>query len=159
MIALFSREFVNLPLLCGTAEHTPRWLWPSNQRSPSFRSQLWRFLLLSQMIYCMSRPNVLLFLSPFYSQLGQRSAFFYNPAVWSCPLPSSFLDPPGQRPAPLCGPVPVVTTPHCVLPQAIDRTRCRLMASSRNPATFSLSSFRENTACLGQETTGFPFER
>lgn len=34
------------------------------------------------------------------------------------------------------------STHHCVLPLANARTLCRLIASSRNPATFSLSSCR-----------------
>lgn len=42
--------------------------------------------------------------------------------------------------------------PHCVLPEASARTRCRLMASSKNPATFSLSSYTEQIKeCLGKK--------
>ncbi|TNN60521.1 hypothetical protein EYF80_029244 [Liparis tanakae] len=55
-----------------------------------------------------------------------------------CPLPSS--TPVVNAGAPQSGPAAVVAPPHCVLPEASARTRCRQMASSRNPATFSLSS-------------------
>lgn len=79
-------------------------------------------------------------------QLGQLSSLYLFPQLrdsaffwyWST---NSTTGPtyPGQQ-------VQWARTPHsahhCVLPLANARTRCRLMASSRNPATFSLSSCR-----------------
>lgn len=120
----------------------PWCLWSSNQRSLRFLSQSWHFHLMSKMIYWLSRPSILLYLSP-YPQLG---LFPLLPAVWSCPLPSPFPRFEWSTPqAPLSGPAAVVTPPHCVLPAASALTRCRLIASSRNPATFSPSSCSGHT--------------
>lgn len=99
---------------------------------------------------------------------GQRPSVFVpvlSPAMWApstplcsqlcdpSPLPSPFLHPCGQRPGPHClGLLLSWPPPHCVLPEASARTRCRLMASSRNPATFSLSSYTQQTKeCIGKK--------
>lgn len=56
-----------------------------------------------------------------------------------CPL--LFFDHRGQHPMTLSAGLDVaMTTPQSVPPEASARTRCRLMASSRKTATFSLSS-------------------
>lgn len=115
----------------------PWCLWSSNQRCCRYLSQCWRFLLVSGMIYWLSS----LCLSPFYPQLGQLPPLLLFLAVRSCLLPCTFLNPCGQHPGPLyLGQRAVVTPLHNVLPEVSVRTRCRLMASSKNPATFSLSS-------------------
>lgn len=60
-----------------------------------------------------------------------------------CPL--LFFDQRGQRPMTLGAGLDIaMTTPQSAPPEASARTRCRLMASSRNPATFSLSSYAFN---------------
>lgn len=60
-----------------------------------------------------------------------------------CPL--LFFDQRGQRPLTLGAGLDIaMTTPQSAPPEASARTRCRLMASSRNPATFSLSSYAFN---------------
>lgn len=66
---------------------------------------------------------------------------------WSDPsrCPLLFFDQRGQRPMTLGAGLDIaMTTPQSAPPEASARTRCRLMASSRNPATFSLSSYAFN---------------
>lgn len=84
--------------------------------------------------------------SPYFeiSQLAQLSSLSLFP--WFCPLLSPVLTHAinngahlSRRPS-LGQTPPPPHTHHCVLPLANARTLCRLIASSRNPATFSLSS-------------------
>lgn len=134
MIALLRREFVNIPLLCGIAEHS------HDASGPPTRGAFGSFLRagvssfpLGWFIDCQG-PASFCICPLFYPQLGQLQPC--NPAC--CPLPLSIRVVTAQ--APPSGPAAVMTPPHCAPPEASARTRCRLMASSRNPATFSLSS-------------------
>lgn len=139
MIALLGREFVNVPLLCGVAGHSRDASGPPTRGALGFSLGAAVFLpshwddLLSVKA---QHPSVFV---PLVSPAGSApsvpgcvmlpAALYLSPPVWSMPW------------APLSGPAAVVTPPpHCVLPETSARTRCRLMASSRNPATFSLSS-------------------
>lgn len=100
--------------------------------------QLWRLLAPSRVSHSSTRPTLLLDLrTTSFIPSPEVSAVFTPP---SCPPiihPSCFLYAHQQA---VFGLVSVASLPHCVPPDASDRTRCLLMASSRNPATFSLSS-------------------
>lgn len=117
----------------------PWCLWSSNQRCLRFRSHCWRFLL-SGMDYWLSMPSVLLYMSFFIPCWALCSLSFQLCDPACCPLP--FLILVVNARAPLSGPAAVVSPPHCALSEASARTRCLLMASSRYPATFSLSSYK-----------------
>lgn len=101
MVALLGREFVNLPLLCGNAEHSHDASGPptagacSSSLSAGGSSSSW-------MIFWLLRSSALLCLSPFSPQLGQLPPLPLVPAVPSCPILSSFLSPCSQHPRPLC---------------------------------------------------------
>ncbi len=100
MIALLGRDVCQSSTALWDCWTQPWCLWPANQRFGGLLSQLWRFLLPSGMIYRLSRPSFLLYLSPFLPQLGQLPSLSQFLAVWSCPLPSPSLDPCGQYPGP-----------------------------------------------------------
>lgn len=122
-----------------------RWSQPCSLRSSNQR----RLRFLSQHQHSSSfslglfRLSIHLYLSPFLSPAGSAPS---APSVPDCViLPAALLlsfsiyvvDAPGPsvRASRCHDPLP-----HCVLPEASARTRCRLIASSRNPATFSMSS-------------------
>lgn len=100
----------------------------------------------AQVLLSWGVPLFLLGSPPYFEipQLDQLSSLSLFP--WFCLLLSSCIDPRHQQWGPSLqatqsGPDPRPTH-HCVLPLANARTLCRLIASSRNPATFSLSSCR-----------------
>ena len=144
MTALLGREFVNVPLLCGTAEHS------HDASGPPSRGALGSSLSCGGSSFSLhlkaQLPSVLVPLqSPSwdgsYRSLSlsfSLSSRLCNPS--RCPLSLSRCAL-WSTPGPLWLGQPVLwPPPHCVLPDVSARTRCRLMASSRNPATFSLSS-------------------
>lgn len=118
------------------------------------------FLHLSAVIHCQDADSLFVLSASWVSSCLSTS--IPVPAVWSRPLPSPFLHSRGWCPGPSawasrhrrhrCRD----PRPHCVFPEACARTRCRLIASSRNPATFSLSSYTEHrfkTMCETSTTT------
>lgn len=127
---------------------TQSWcLWPSNQRCLWLLSQFPRVSSFSLGWFTDCQGPASFCICPFFlSPAGSAPIALSVPGCVIPPAALSLFDPCGQRRAPLSGPAAVVTPPHCVLPEASARTRCRLMASSRNPATFSLSS------CTGHRT-------
>lgn len=145
MIALLGRELVNLPLLCGIAEHSHDASGPLTRGAFSsfLRAGVSSFFLgwftdcQGPACFCICPLFIPSWVSSFLSQLCDP---------FHCTLP--FLIRVINAPAPLSGPAAVVTPPHCALPEASARTRCRLMASSRNPATFSLSSYTAHRTFL-----------
>lgn len=99
MVALRGREFVNLPLLCGIAEHSHDASDPATRGAfSSFYTAGVSSFSLGWLTDC-QRPSVLLYLSPFFNpQLGQLPPpppplllLLPFPAVWSRPSPSPFL--------------------------------------------------------------------
>lgn len=134
MIALLGREFVNLPLLCGVAGRSRDSSGPPARGAFSLR---W-------FTVCQGAASICVCPFFFIPHWVSSLCFLRSTAVSSYPLPSLALSPsewPMPRDPP-SGPEPVGTPPHCVLPEASARTRCCLMAFSRNPATFSLSSYK-----------------
>lgn len=118
----------------------PQCLWRSNQLSASCTAV--GFFILVLLIYRMSWPSLLLYSSaPVLLQPG-----LCDPT--RC-LPSLLIRMVNAR-AHLPGPAVVLNTPspHCVFPLAYARTLCRLMASSKKPATFSPSSCTANRTHL-----------
>lgn len=139
MVALLGGEDISLPLHCGIAECSHDASDSPTRRALSSCSA--EGFLFSFSDHFQLHPHC------YNPQLGQLLSLSLVPwpcASACCPLPAlihainnwahlSRPPPRGQTPQP---------AHHCVLPLANARTRCRLMASSRNPATFSLSSYR-----------------
>lgn len=139
MIALLNREFVNLPLLCGVAGLSL--VASSPLTRGAFGFSLSTSILPPSHWDCLGSASICICpLSFFLSPAGSA------PSVPDCViLPAALLlsfstyvvDTPGPSVrASRC----YVPLPHCVFPEASARTRWRLIASSRNPATFSMSS-------------------
>lgn len=136
--------FVNLPLLCGVSG-------PCRDASGSpnrgaFHLSLSSCIFLPFFIDPGGSTSVCICI-PLLFPAGSASSV---PSVPGCVIPPTSLSPSltlsllwcVQGPGPLSLGLQLWGPPflHCVLPEASARTRCRLMASSRKPATFSLSS-------------------
>lgn len=117
--------------------------------------QLWLLLPPSSVSHWPTWHSCLLYLPPssssflFTSRVRCLHSIFLPPCCPSVSLRS------GVHQQPPSGQVTVANPPHYVPPEASDRTRCLLIASSRNPATFSLSSCKEKRKRLHLELVLF----
>lgn len=148
MKALLGRDFVNLPLLCGIAEHSHDASGPPTRGAfGSFFTHGISSFSLRWFTKCQGPASFCI--CPLLYPTGSAFIALSFSGCVILPAVFSLYRSTWPSPGPLCpGKSLSWPPPHCVLPQASVRTRCRLMASSRNPATFSLSSYTANRACL-----------